>query len=71
MSEFSDGFEFEADDMMDNILAESSISPTLTPFHGLGTNEPASDCFQSLDDGGPSLARMKRCGLHRAEAFEL
>lgn len=86
MTEFDERFEYEADGVMDDILAESSISPTLTPFVSLGTDDPAremmdgpttsrqaaaNDLFQAFDDGAPSLARMKRCGLHHDEAFEL
>jgi hypothetical protein len=86
MIEFADNFEHEAGDVMDSILAESDFSPTLTPFVSLGTNDPArslvdgpttthqaaaNDLFQAFDDGKPSLARMKRCGMHHAEAFEL
>jgi hypothetical protein len=86
MFEFAESFESEADQMMDNILAESCISPTLTPFVGLGSTDPARtlvdgpttshqaaahDLFQAFDDGAPSLERMKRCGMHHDEAFEL
>lgn len=84
--EFAESFEREADQMMDSILAESCISPTLTPFVSLGTSDPArelldgptceqqakaNDLFQAFDDGSPSLERMKRCGMHHDEAFEL
>lgn len=82
MTEYAENFEYEADDMMSGIMAESS--PTLTPFVGLGTTDEAmldgpttehqaeaNDLFQSFDDGKPSVARMKRIGMHHDEAFEL
>lgn len=86
MIEITESFEYVAYDVMDDILAESNISPTLTPFISLGTNDPAHelmdgpttarqaaahDLFQTFDDGSPSLERMKRCGMHHDEAFEL
>ncbi|MBJ7458801.1 MAG: hypothetical protein JHD02_06425 [Thermoleophilaceae bacterium] len=86
MTEFAEDFAYEADDMMDGILAESSdaMSPTLTPFVSLGSAEApildgpttkhqaeARDLFQAFDDGTPSVDRMKRAGLHHDEIFEL
>ncbi|MGK2878506.1 MAG: hypothetical protein ACSLFF_08025 [Solirubrobacterales bacterium] len=86
MTEFANNFDYEADDMMDGILAESSdaMSPTLTPFVSLGSAEApimdgpttqhqaeAKDLFQSFDDGVPSVDRLKRAGLHYEEDFEL
>lgn len=84
--EFAEHFENDADEVMDDILAESAISPTLTPFVSLGTDDPsrelmdgpstsrqaaANDLYQAFDDGSPSLAKMKRIGMHHDEAFEL
>ena len=72
--------------MMDGILSESAdaMSPTLTPFVGLGSSEAplmdgpttphqavAKDLYQSFDDGMPSVDRMKRAGLHHDEDFDL
>ncbi len=86
MMEFAESFENDADDLMDGILSESEMSPTLTPIVGLGSNDPArtlldgpvtsrqaeaNDLFQSFDDGVPSVDRMKRIGMHHDEAFEL
>lgn len=86
MMEFAESFEREADSVMDGILADTSFSPTLTPFVSLGTLDPANeiidgpttahqanarDLFQSFDNGLPSLERMKRCCMHHDEAFEL
>jgi hypothetical protein len=86
MMEFAESFEYEADDMMAEIMAESdaAASPTLTPFVGLGSTgeamldgpttarqAEAKDLFATLDDGKPSVARLKRIGMHHDEAFEL
>ena len=84
MMEFAESFEHEADDVMDGILADSEMSPTVTPFVSLGSNDPglvdgptsarqasANDLFQAFDDGAPSVDRMKRIGMHHDEAFEL
>lgn len=68
MMEIATSFEREADDEVDGILAESSISPSLIPFLSL---DPALEPFRAFDDGAPSLARMKRCAMHHDEAFEL
>lgn len=84
--EFAKHFENDADDVMEDILAESCVSPTVTPFVSLGTHDPArelidgpatrqqasaNDLYQAFDDGAPSLERMKRIGMHHDEAFEL
>lgn len=86
MTDFTENFEAEADDMMDGILSESNdaMSPTLTPFVSLGSADDAlmdgpttqrqaeaKDLYQSFDDGAPSLDKLKRAGLHHDEAFEL
>lgn len=68
MIETTESFEYVADDVMDDILAESSSSPSLIPFLSL---DPALEPFKAFDDGAPSLARMKRCAMHHDEAFEL
>lgn len=84
--EFAEQFDSDADDLMEGILDESSgaMSPTLTPFIGLGTSDSpimdgpttahqaeAKDLFQSFDDGVPSVDRLKKAGLHHDEAFDL
>lgn len=88
MTAFDEAMEFEANEMMDGILEEAShsMSPTLTPFLSLGTDDPAmeimdgptsakqaeaKDLFEAFDQGGASEARLKRSGLFRDEAYEV
>lgn len=69
--EFSENFASEAGELMDSILADTDLNPSIIPQMDLGGGEPAHDLFEALDDGAPSLDRMKRAGLHHDEAFEL
>jgi hypothetical protein len=88
MTEFEDAMEFEANEMMDGILDEASgaMSPTLTPFLSLGTNDPsmeimdgpssahqakAKDLYEAFDQKDASENKLKRSGLFRDEAFEV
>lgn len=82
--QFAESFDHDADDVMEEVLADAGMSPTLTPFVSLGTEHSglgdvpatpwqasAKDLFQSFDNGEPSVERMRRIGLHHDEAFEL
>ncbi|MGB0872842.1 MAG: hypothetical protein ACPGWS_01085 [Solirubrobacterales bacterium] len=88
MTAFDEAMEFEANEMMDGILEEASdsMSPTLTPFLTLGTDDPAmeimdgpttarqaeaKDLFEAFDHGSASESRMKNSGLFRSEALDL
>lgn len=88
MTAFDEAMEFEANEMMDGILEEAShsMSPTLTPFLSLGTDDPAmeimdgptsarqaeaKDLFETFDQGDASESRMKNSGLFRSEALDL
>lgn len=69
--EFSENFASEAGDLMDSILADAEVNPSVMPFPTVGLNDPGNDFFSEFDRGVPSLAVMKKIGLHHAEAFEL
>lgn len=88
MTEFSEAMEFEADDMMSGVIDDAmDMSPTLTPFVSLGTNDPAlemmdgpttahqakaNDLFESFNEGECSENRLKKSGLFRDdEALDL
>lgn len=88
MTAFDEAMEFEANEMMDGILEEasSSMSPTLTPFLSLGTDDPAleimdgptsakqaeaKDLFDAFGQGEASEDRLKRSGIFRDEAYEV
>lgn len=88
MTEFEEAMEFEHNDMMDGILDEASgaMSPTLTPFLSLGTDDPAmaimdgpssskqaeaKDLFESFDTRDASEDKLRRSGLYRDEAAEI
>lgn len=88
MTAFDEAMEFEANEMMDGILEEasSSMSPTLTPFLSLGTDDPAmeimdgptsakqaeaKDLFDTFGQGAASEDRLKRSGMFRDEAYEV
>lgn len=49
----------EADEMMEDVYAETggAISPTLTPFAGLGTSEPAVEMLDAPTS--PEQAEVK------------
>lgn len=69
--EFSENFSHEAGEIMDSIVADSDVSPSVMPFPMEGLNDPSSDVFRELDRGVPSVAKMKKIGLYHAEAFDL
>lgn len=69
--EFTQNFSSEASELMDSILADADVNPSVMPFPTVGLDDPGNEMFRTLDDGAPSLKRMKQIGLHHDEAFEL
>lgn len=69
--EFSENFASEAGDLMDSILYDADVNPSVMPFPTVGLSDPGSNMFSEFDRGMPTIAVMKKIGLHHDEAFEL
>ena len=60
--QFAESFDHDADDVMEEVLADAGMSPTLTPFVSLGTEHsglgdvPATpwQCLARMIATGPS-----------------
>ena len=59
MTDFETMSDAEADEMMESVYAEAgnSMSPTITPFLTLGTNDPAQEMMDGPTTDAQARAR--------------
>lgn len=51
MTEHSESMEHSAEEMMNDILEDAhEMSPTIMPFANFGSDDPATDLFESFGD---------------------